>query len=528
LVWAALTLVQNWLAAGKPSFRGRPLGSFEAWSRTVGGILQTAGITGFLENQNEFYETADEDSLAARCFVRGWWESHQTQPVLAADLVSLAKDCELLSSQTDDPGLARKLGRWLTRNEGRVFDSYRITRAGVQHRAILWRLVRVDGTLRAGGDGDLNEGDSDSVPAFTRGGTNSQNSQNSPAGADEIRADENRQSEFGEFCEFLSPRQKEGLTSAGDTADSRVADVNIGITRACVSSGDNTWPADENRGADEIPADENRGADENRADEIPADKNQGADENRLGEGERQLLAWLRQHGGTATVREIRRGLRAMQRPGVAEAILERFSQLGLGQWEPATAGRRGRVARRFRLTQAAAEPATAHGQEAGLTAEPATQTEPGTATPTPTPTEVTEPSAEVEPALEPVSELAPLEVLDRAMRLPDKWRDRFWQLLDAAGRCPLPDRAMQAYRQLLAELPRELKPILAAAPSAEPNRPDNAVIVAMMAKLSPELQRRFWQIYDSYAGKYPRKELPWLAWQELQREIGESTNPDMP
>jgi hypothetical protein len=114
------------------------------------------------------------------------------------------------------------------------------------------------------------------------------------------------------------------------------------------------------------------------------------------------------------------------------------------------------------------------------------------------------------------------------MRLPAEWRERFWQLLDAVGHCPLPDRALQAYRRLLGELPRELRPILAAAPSAEPNRPDNAVIVAMMAKLSPELQRRFWQIYDRYAGKHPRKELPWLAWQELQREIRESTNPDMP
>jgi putative DNA primase/helicase len=79
--------VQNWLAAGKPSFKGRPLGSFEAWSRIMGGILQAAGIAGFLGNQNEFYESADEDTLAARCFVQVWWERYQNRPVLAADLV---------------------------------------------------------------------------------------------------------------------------------------------------------------------------------------------------------------------------------------------------------------------------------------------------------------------------------------------------------------------------------------------------------------------------------------------------------
>jgi putative DNA primase/helicase len=123
IVWAALTLIQHWLSKGRPLYQERPLASFEAWSQIMGGILQVGGIDGFLQNQNEFYETADEDSLIARCFVRAWWERYQTRPVLAADLVPLVKDCELLPVQTDDPGLARKLGRWLARNEGRVFDN---------------------------------------------------------------------------------------------------------------------------------------------------------------------------------------------------------------------------------------------------------------------------------------------------------------------------------------------------------------------------------------------------------------------
>jgi hypothetical protein len=237
------------------------------------------------------------------------------------------------------------------------------------------------------------------------------------------------------------------------------------------------------------------------------------------------------------------------------AALDKLATLGFGQWESTSTGRRGRTVKRFRLLQptdapsgqpaaepaaAEVEPATAPGQEAGLTVDPATDTtttaprqestpvmEPVTATPAPT--EDAEPAAEAEPeALEPVPELAPLEILDKTMRLPAEWRDRFWQLFDAAGRRPLPERAMQAYRHLLAELPREVKATLTAAPTAEPNRPDSAVIMAMLAKLSPELQRRFWQLYDRRAGKYPRKELPWLAWQELQREITQDTDPDAP
>jgi hypothetical protein len=538
LVWAALTLVQNWLAAGRPPFSGRPLGSFEAWSRIMGGILQTAGITGFLENQNEFYEAADEDSLAARCFVQSWWERYQTQSVLAADLVPLAKDCELLSAQADDTGLARKLGRWLARNEGRVFSNYRITRAGVHQRAILWRLSPTEGTRPRYGTGDLDEGaddvvdifdvdglpqanasplarDGDSVPAFTRGETNSQNSQNSPINGDTIRAgDTNPANEFCELSEFLSPRQKGGLTSGGDTANSGLTDITPCKSKTC--AGD-TNPGDTIRAGDTNPP---LGA----GDRIPTgDRNPlplGADQ--LSDSERELLAWLRRQSKPVTLRDVQRGLRAMRRQNVAMAALDKLAALGLGEWESTSTGGRGRTVRRFRLTQ----PTDAPSEQPA--AEPATQTELVTATPAATPTEDAEPSAEVEPALEPAPELAPLTILDRAMRLPTEWRERFWQLLDAAGRCPLPDRALQAYRRLLAELPRELKPILAAAPSAEPNRPDNAVIVAMMAKLSPELQRRFWQIYDRYAGKHPRKELPWLAWQELQREIAHDTDPDAP
>jgi hypothetical protein len=241
----------------------------------------------------------------------------------------------------------------------------------------------------------------------------------------------------------------------------------------------------------------------------------------LADAERELLAWLRRQDKPVTLRDVQRGLRAMRRQDVAMTALDKLAVLGFGQWESTSTGGRGRTVRRFRLTQPAAEPAsgevepaTAPGQEAGLTAEPATEAA----------TEDTEPAPEAEPALE----LAPLEILNRAMRLPAEWRERFWQLFDAVGRCPLPDRATRAYRQLLAELPRELSPILAAAPRVEPNRPSNAVITAMLAKLKPKLQQRFWQLYDRHAGKHPRKELLWLAWQELQCEITQDTDPDAP
>lgn len=52
LVWAILTLVQNWIAKGMKPWTGKPKASFEAWSRVMGGILRDAEIRGFLENED--------------------------------------------------------------------------------------------------------------------------------------------------------------------------------------------------------------------------------------------------------------------------------------------------------------------------------------------------------------------------------------------------------------------------------------------------------------------------------------------
>lgn len=52
-----LTLVQNWIAKGCPTWEGRPLGGFEVHSRIIGGILEAAGINGFLANREELTRT---------------------------------------------------------------------------------------------------------------------------------------------------------------------------------------------------------------------------------------------------------------------------------------------------------------------------------------------------------------------------------------------------------------------------------------------------------------------------------------
>jgi hypothetical protein len=62
----------------------------------------------------------------------------------------------------------------------------------------------------------------------------------------------------------------------------------------------------------------------------------------------QLIEWLAQRGGEATVRELQQGCRAYKAPGKAEAALQNLVASGRGEWLAAEAGNpRGR--QRFRL-----------------------------------------------------------------------------------------------------------------------------------------------------------------------------------
>lgn len=73
LVWAAHILTRHWLEAGRPAFTGRLLGSFENYSRVVGGILQAAGYDQFLQNFAIFKDRVDLEREARAAFCHHWF-----------------------------------------------------------------------------------------------------------------------------------------------------------------------------------------------------------------------------------------------------------------------------------------------------------------------------------------------------------------------------------------------------------------------------------------------------------------------
>ena len=66
LVWACLTLIQNWVAQGMVKQKDVVLASYENWSGVVGGVLKAAGLGGFMGNRDKLQSAnADADSPLA-------------------------------------------------------------------------------------------------------------------------------------------------------------------------------------------------------------------------------------------------------------------------------------------------------------------------------------------------------------------------------------------------------------------------------------------------------------------------------
>ena len=56
IIAALLTLARAWFSAGQPAPSTAVPGGYESWATVVGGILEHAGIAGFLSNLQNVYE----------------------------------------------------------------------------------------------------------------------------------------------------------------------------------------------------------------------------------------------------------------------------------------------------------------------------------------------------------------------------------------------------------------------------------------------------------------------------------------
>ena len=130
LVGACVDIIRGWVAAGGPSWRGGPLGSFEQWSALMGGILEFAGFEGFLGNIEDLYDRVDPESREWRSLTLLWWERFGATPVKTSDLHVLCREHDLLDEligHGNTTSRLSRLGRALNRNADRVFGAFKIS-----------------------------------------------------------------------------------------------------------------------------------------------------------------------------------------------------------------------------------------------------------------------------------------------------------------------------------------------------------------------------------------------------------------
>ncbi|MDO8630592.1 MAG: hypothetical protein Q7R41_08860, partial [Phycisphaerales bacterium] len=146
IVWAALVLVRSWLAAGRPV--GTPsLGSFERWSAVMGGIFQTVGVEGFLENLAQFYDDADVETMAWRDLIARWAEKFGDREVGSSDLWVLVNPTEGHGDPIDiglgdgtEKSQKTRLGKRLHAARDKRFGPHQIVETRKRQGAQLWRL----------------------------------------------------------------------------------------------------------------------------------------------------------------------------------------------------------------------------------------------------------------------------------------------------------------------------------------------------------------------------------------------------
>lgn len=132
LVSACLSLVQAWVDAGQP--RGtKILGSYESWASVIGGILDVAGIVGFLEGRESLHLESDIETADWRALCEHWWDAHQTLAVTTKDILAIAKEKNILMSLwagRKEIAALQRMGHALQGMRGRIFGPHRVRWAG--------------------------------------------------------------------------------------------------------------------------------------------------------------------------------------------------------------------------------------------------------------------------------------------------------------------------------------------------------------------------------------------------------------
>jgi hypothetical protein len=148
LVRAVLVLVRAWFAAGRPApSRRLSFGSFTEWERMVGGIIEHAGVPGFLGNLTAWRDEASTDKQFVIAHLAWLWEAFgeaefRVSDVKAKALTDPAGHHALLELEDPvDKKYTVELGKAYGRLKDQAHGGYRLVKRGGTAKTMFWRVI---------------------------------------------------------------------------------------------------------------------------------------------------------------------------------------------------------------------------------------------------------------------------------------------------------------------------------------------------------------------------------------------------
>lgn len=161
-LWCLLVIIQNWIAKGCPEWQGTSLGGFQRHAAVVGGILEAAGINGFMGNRKQLAELVATDDPASE-FMDALIDVHRGNPntVFKASGISegTQRDVALFRQILEDAQIAMPSFGYKTNADGEITYPTAADRTIAQRvrqyvgtvredEGVRYTFVRVDGTPR--------------------------------------------------------------------------------------------------------------------------------------------------------------------------------------------------------------------------------------------------------------------------------------------------------------------------------------------------------------------------------------------
>jgi len=127
------------------------IGSFANWCRVIGGILEYAGVHGFLDNLQALHDTADEATSEWEVFLRSLLEVYHDEAFTVAELMKLMRgEANLIASLPSEirdamsKNEGHKVAGWAFRRRAETrygTDGIHVIRVGEQKDIARWKVV---------------------------------------------------------------------------------------------------------------------------------------------------------------------------------------------------------------------------------------------------------------------------------------------------------------------------------------------------------------------------------------------------